>query len=128
MRMKSDIVPLLLACTDGTLEGMEIEWDTRAAVCVVMSSQGYPGAYEKGKVITGLAEAASMDDVFVFHAGTELRREGTVTKGGRVLGVTALGRGISQAMEKTYRAVERIRWEGVHYRKDIGEKALHRLD
>lgn len=127
MRMKSDIVPLLTACIDGTLRGMEIEWDTRASVCVVMSSQGYPGAYEKGMVIEGLGETASMDDVFVFHAGTALQGERIVTSGGRVLGVTALGHGIPQAIEKAYRAVEKIRWEGVHYRKDIGEKVLERL-
>jgi len=128
MRMRSDIVPLLMACIDGTLRGMEIEWDSRAAVCVVMSSQGYPGAYEKGKVIEGLDAAASMDDVFVFHAGTDRQGESIVTSGGRVLGVTALGHGISQAIEKAYQTVEKVRWEGVHYRKDIGKKALDRLD
>lgn len=127
MRMKNDIVPLLMACIDGTLRGMEIEWDSRAAVCVVMSSQGYPGAHEKGRVINGLDEAALMDDVFVFHAGTALREDRIVTSGGRVLGVTALGDGIAEAIKKAYQAAETITWEGVHYRKDIGNKALGRL-
>jgi phosphoribosylamine--glycine ligase len=127
MRMKSDIVPLLMACSDGTLKGMDIEWDDRAAVCVVMSSQGYPGAYQKGSVIDGLEAAASMDEVVVFHAGTARQGERIVTTGGRVLGVTALGQGIPQAIERAYQAVEKISWDGVHYRTDIGEKALERL-
>ncbi|NIQ38915.1 MAG: phosphoribosylamine--glycine ligase [Proteobacteria bacterium] len=127
IRMQSDIVPILMACIDGTLRGMEIEWDTRASVCVVMSSEGYPGAYGKGKVIEGLDQAGSLDGVVVFHAGTELKEQKTVTSGGRVLGVTALGDGISQAIEKAYRAAGEIRWEGAYYRKDIGKKALDRL-
>jgi phosphoribosylamine--glycine ligase len=127
IRMKSDIVPILMACIDGTLENMEIEWDRREAVCVVMSSPGYPGAYPKGYVIEGLEAAASMDDVVVFHAGTEMKGEKFLTSGGRVLGVTALGQGISEAIERGYRAVEKIRWEGVHYRRDIGKRALDRL-
>lgn len=128
MRMKSDLVPLLMACLDGTLRGMEIEWESRAAICVVMASQGYPGAYEKGRVIQGLDETASMEDVSVFHAGTVLQEERIVTSGGRVLGVTALGHGIPQAIEKVYQAVEKIKWDGVHYRKDIGKKALGHLN
>ena len=126
MRMKSDMVPLLLACIEGTLKGMEIEWDSRAAVCVVMSSQGYPGAYEKGRVIRGLEKAESLEDVIVFHAGTECRGDQIVTSGGRVLGVTALGHGIDQAIARAYQAVEGIAWEGAYYRRDIGEKALRR--
>ena len=124
MRMKSDIVPLLMACIDGTLSGMEIEWDSRAAICVVMASQGYPGTYGKGAVIRGLDEAASIDDIFVFHAGTGRRGDRFVTSGGRVLGVTALGHGVPQAIRRVYEAVEKISWEGAHYRRDIGEKAL----
>jgi len=127
MRMKSDIVPFLMACVDRTLGGMKIEWDARAAVCVVMSSQGYPGTYAKGEIIEGLDEAESMEDVFVFHAGTKLQGENIVTNGGRVLGVTALGQGIPKAIERAYQAVETISWEGAHYRKDIGKKALERL-
>ena len=128
MRMRSDLVPLLMACIDGTLRGMTIEWDNRAAVCVVMSSKGYPGSYEKGMAIKGLDKAARMDGVLVFHAGTHLQGGGIVTSGGRVLGVTALGDSIPHAIDKAYQAVEEITWEGVHYRRDIGQKALRYLD
>lgn len=127
VRMKSDIVPILIACMDGTLKGIEIEWDSREAVCVVMASQGYPGSYKKGHVIEGLNEAMSIDDVVVFHAGTTSKGEKILTSGGRVLGVTGLGHGVSEAIQKAYQAVERIRWEGVYYRRDIGKKALDRL-
>jgi phosphoribosylamine--glycine ligase len=127
MRMQSDIVPVLMGCIDGTLKGMETDWDPQPAVCVVMSSKGYPEAYEKGRVIDGLDEVASVDGAYIFHAGTELQGEKIVTSGGRVLGVTALGNGIAQAIEKAYHVVEKIKWEGLHYRRDIGKKALDRL-
>jgi phosphoribosylamine--glycine ligase len=108
---------------------MEIKWDIRPSVCVVMASEGYPGSYQKGEVIEGLDEVESMDDdVYVFHAGTAIRGESLVTSGGRVLGVTALGPGIRSAITKAYRAVGKIRWKGVHYRKDIGQRALGRLE
>ena len=124
MRMKGDIVPILEGCIKGNLSGCEIEWDTQASVCVVMASQGYPGDYEKGKPIGGLKEVSRMEDVFVFHAGTALKDGQMVTNGGRVLGVTGLGKDIPRAIERTYQAVKKISWEGVHYRKDIGQKAL----
>ena len=124
MRMKSDILPVLEACIKGNLARQEISWDARASVCVVMASGGYPGDYEKGKPIRGLKEVSRMEDVFVFHAGTALRDGQTVTNGGRVLGVTGLGEDIPKAIEKTYHAVRKITWDGVHYRKDIGQKAL----
>jgi len=127
MRMKSDIVPLLMACVDGSLEGMGIEWDSRAAVCVVMCAKGYPGSYEKNMVIHGLSEATRMEDAVVFHAGTRLDGENIVTNGGRVLGVTALGDSIPQAVQKVYEGVERIHWKAMHYRRDIGRKALEHL-
>jgi phosphoribosylamine--glycine ligase len=127
IRMKSDIVPLLLACVDGSLEGMTIEWDSRAAVCVVMCARGYPGAHEKGMVIEGLSEVSSMSDTVVFHAGTQRHGDEIVTSGGRVLGVTALGHDIPAAIEKAYQAVGKIRWTAMHYRKDIGQKALKHL-
>ncbi len=92
MRMKGDIVPILEACIDGNLSDRRIEWDHRPAVCVVMASGGYPGDYEKGKVIKGLNEVSTMKDVFVFHAGTALKDGEVVTNGGRVLGVTGLRR------------------------------------
>ena len=124
MRMKSDIVPLLLGAAERTLSKVTVEWDPRAAVCVVMASGGYPGAYEKGKPIEGLEAAGKLDDVMVFHAGTARSGGRVVTNGGRVLGVTALGDGIAEARNRAYEAVERIRWDGVQYRTDIGSKAL----
>lgn len=124
MRMRGDIIPVLEACIKGELSRCEIEWDRRVSVCVVMASKGYPGEYEKGKVIEGLNEVSSMKDIFVFHAGTALKDGVVVTNGGRVLGVTGLGEDIQKAIERTYEAVRRISWEGVHYRKDIGYKAL----
>jgi len=124
MRMKGDIVPILEACIRGDLSKRSIEWDPRTAVCVVMASKGYPGTYEKGKVIKGLDEVSGMKDIFVFHSGTTRKDGEIVTNGGRVLGVTGLGEGIQKAIERTYQAVEKIRWEGVRYRKDIGHKAL----
>jgi phosphoribosylamine--glycine ligase len=124
MRMKGDIIPILEACMKGTLSHHRIEWDNRASLCVVMASRGYPGDYEKGKSIEGLKEVSRMEGVFVFHAGTALKDGQTITNGGRVLGVTGLGEDISRAIERTYRAVKKISWDGVHYRTDIGQKAL----
>jgi phosphoribosylamine--glycine ligase len=126
MRMKEDIIPILEACIKGNLAGCKIEWDSRAAVCVVMSSKGYPGDYEKGKPISGLKEVSRMEDVFVFHAGTALRDGQMITNGGRVLGVTGLGKDIPKAIERTYQAVKKISWDGAHDRTDIGQKALCR--
>ena len=124
IRMKGDIIPILEACIKGNLSGCEIEWDSRASVCVVMASKGYPGNYEKGKPISGMKEVSKMEDVFVFHAGTALKDNQMVTNGGRVLGVTGLGKDIPRAIERAYEAVKKISWEGVHYRTDIGQKAL----
>lgn len=124
MRMKGDIVPILEACIKGNLSQCEIEWDNRASVCVVMASKGYPGDYEKGKIIEGIKEVSKMNDIFVFHAGTGFKDDLVVTNGGRVLGVTGLGGDIPRAIDKTYEAVKKISWEGVHYRTDIGKKAL----
>ena len=124
MRMKGDIVPILEACMKGTLSQHRIEWDNRPSVCVVMASQGYPGDYEKGKVIRGLKEVSKMEGAFVFHAGTTLKGDQVITNGGRVLGVTGLGEDIPRAIERTYQAVKKISWDGVHYRTDIGQKAL----
>ncbi len=124
MRMKGDIVPILEACMQGTLSRHKIEWDTRASVCVVMASRGYPGDYEKGKVIEGLKEVSRMERVSVFHAGTTLKDGQILTNGGRVLGVTGLGEDIPRAIERAYQAVKKISWDGVYYRTDIGQKAL----
>jgi phosphoribosylamine---glycine ligase len=126
IRMKSDLVPVLLATIDGNLSSLRVEWDQRAAVCVVMASGGYPGSYEKGKVISGLEEAAKVSDTVVFHAGTAFRGGKVVTNGGRVLGVTSLGQTIREAITRAYEAAGKITWEGVYYRQDIGRKALNR--
>jgi len=124
MRMKGDIVPILEACMKGNLSRHKIEWDNRASVCVVMTSKGYPGDYEKGKIIEGLKEVSRMERVFVFHAGTTFKDGKIMTNGGRVLGVAGLGEDIPRAIERAYEAVKKISWDGVHYRTDIGQKAL----
>jgi len=126
MRLKSDLIPILEATIDGKLCHHKMELEDRSSVCVVVASGGYPGVYEKGKVISGLREAASVRDAFVFHAGTALKEGRVITNGGRVLGVTALGNGIQEAIERAYEAVAKISWEGAYYRKDIGHKALAR--
>ena len=126
MRMESDLLPVLEAVVDRRLHEVEIRWRPEPAVCVVMTSGGYPGAHGKGEVISGLRAAARLKDVVVFHAGTGLSGGKVVTNGGRVLGVTALGKDIPDAIVRAYRAVEKIRWERVHYRTDIGRKALGR--
>ncbi len=127
MRIKSDLAALIKAALEGDLAGKSLEIDEKAAVCVVMASQGYPGKYEKGKVIHGLEEAARLPGVKIFHAGTARKDGRYVTNGGRVLGVTALGEDIPEAIDRAYEAVEKISWQGVHYRRDIGAKALKRL-
>jgi phosphoribosylamine--glycine ligase len=124
MRMGGDLIPVMEACIEGALAKVEIAWDPRTAVCVVMASGGYPGSYEKGKRIKGLEEVEKIPGVYCFHAGTALKDGKYMTAGGRVLGVTGLGKGIKEAMKITYRTVSQITWEGVHFRKDIGKKAL----
>ncbi len=128
LRMKSDIMPFLLGVANGDIGGMEIEWHDRAAVCVVMAAEGYPSDYRKGDEISGLEDAASIDELVVFHAGTAVKEGKTVTAGGRVLGVTALGATVKEAIDRAYRGVAAITWKGVHYRRDIGGKALERRD
>lgn len=124
MRMKSDIVPILVAVAEGDISRVAIEWHDQAAVCVVMATEGYPGDYRKGDVISGLDKAAEIEDLVVFHAGTALKEDRFVTNGGRVLGVTALGATVREAIDRAYRGVADISWPGVHYRRDIGRKAL----
>ena len=126
MRMKSDIVPVLMACAKGSLEQDSIEWHDKAAVCVVMASGGYPASFQKGYEIEGLDQAAELGEVMVFHAGTALKNGEVVNNGGRVLGVTGLGVTVAEAIERAYQAAEKISWQDVHYRKDIGRKALNR--
>ncbi|MFK8110916.1 MAG: phosphoribosylamine--glycine ligase [Rubripirellula sp.] len=125
MRLKTDIVDVLEAAADNRLHELEpLEWDERPSICVVMASEGYPGDYEKGREITGLDAADAIEDVKVFHAGTQLDEDGRVLNhGGRVLGVTAIGNSIGGAKLAAYKAVKEIRWPGAWCRKDISDKA-----
>jgi phosphoribosylamine--glycine ligase len=124
-RMKSNLLPLLEATINGKIDNCAIEWDERAAVTVVLASGGYPDKYETGKAISGLDEAEKLDDVHIFHAGTQRTNGGIVTSGGRVLGVTALGSTIEAARARAYEAVSRIHFENCHYRRDIALTARH---
>ena len=126
-RLESDLIPALLACMEGRLKEINLRWREDAAVCVVLASGGYPGKYEKGKPIAGLEEAESIGNVVIFHAGTAIKNGRLVTNGGRVLGVTALDKDIPSAIERAYKAVSKIHFERMHYRRDIGQKALRRL-
>ena len=119
-RLRSDLLDLLEACVDGAIATQGPEWDERTAVCVILASGGYPGAYEKGKAIDGLDEAQAMDDVVVFHAGTKRDGRRIVTNGGRVIGVSALGADRSVARELAYRAADTIRFDQIRRREDIG--------
>ncbi|MFQ6047951.1 MAG: phosphoribosylamine--glycine ligase, partial [Phycisphaerae bacterium] len=118
MRLHSDLLEPIEAVIDGQLDRVTLQWDARPAVCVVMASGGYPGPYEKGKVIAGLDRVAAMPDVMVFHAGTAVREGRVVTSGGRVLGVTALGSDIAQARQRAYEAVEMIHFDKAYWRRD----------
>ena len=126
MRMKSDIVPLLLSTANGSLDldKTVVDWDDNASVCVVMASKGYPGGYEKGFSITGIEAAKGLNKVQVFHAGTSKKYGRLVSNGGRVQGVAALGKTIPDAQSNAYAAVQRISFEGAHFRRDIGAKAI----
>ncbi len=126
--LESDLLDPVLACVEGGLDGVELRWSEGAAVCVVVASGGYPGKYEKGKRIEGLAEADGRSGAMVFHAGTALDGEGNcVTAGGRVLGVTAVGSHIVDAIDRAYEAVGRIQFDGMYFRRDIGKKAVERI-
>ena len=124
-RMKSDLLPLLEATIDGKIDNCAIEWDNLAAVTVVLASAGYPGQYETGKVITGLAAAAKLDAVEVFHAGTRQTNGAIATSGGRVLAVTALGATLAEARARAYEAVKLIHFEQCYYRRDIALNAVN---
>ncbi|MCE2414844.1 phosphoribosylamine--glycine ligase [Candidatus Poribacteria bacterium] len=126
-RLKSDLIPLLIACIDGTLEQhADVQWHNEAAACVAMASGGYPDPYQTGKVITGLEDANAIEGVTVFHAGTEQNGENIVTAGGRVLGVTAVAGRLHDAIQRAYQGVSAIQFDDAHYRKDIGYRALGR--
>jgi phosphoribosylamine--glycine ligase len=129
MRLKTDLLDLLEACVADRLDEFpaeRLEWDARPAVCLVMASGGYPGTFQKGKVITGLAEAARLPDVKVFHAGTRREKDLVLTDAGRVLSVTARGETLAEAKRNAYEAAGKIHFQGAHYRKDIADKALRR--
>jgi len=124
-RLENDLLELLDASAGGTLAEHELKWKPEASVCVIMASGGYPGHYPKGKIITGLDAANQMPGTKVFHAGTALQDGRIVTNGGRVLGVTALGNDLRAARAAAYAAVECVRFEGAHFRRDIAAKALN---
>ncbi|MCR5718261.1 MAG: phosphoribosylamine--glycine ligase, partial [Oscillospiraceae bacterium] len=122
--LDSELVDIMLATYDGTLAETEVRWKQESAACVVMASGGYPVKYESGKEISGLDAQGQTDGVFVYHAGTKFADGKFLTAGGRVLGVTATADTLEHALEKSYKAVEGISWEKVHYRHDIGKRAL----
>ena len=126
VRLRSDLLPALIAARDGQLAHFDVRWDDAASVCVVMAANGYPGPYDKGSEIRGLDRAAAVEGVTVFHAGTRAQDGGIVADGGRVLGVTALGRDVAEARERAYRAIDAIDWPGGFCRRDIGWRALDR--
>jgi phosphoribosylamine--glycine ligase len=125
-RIDGDLLPAFEACVDGTLSEDLLKWRKEPCVTIVMASGGYPGSYEKGKVISGLDAADGRDDVTVFHAGTAISGDDVVTSGGRVLAVTALGSDLQNAVDRAYEAVGDIAFEGAEYRNDIAAKALGR--
>ena len=119
-RLQGNFVEMMEAAAKGELNRVEVTWDPRACACVVLASRGYPGSFEKGKVIEGAEKVARMPYIFLFHAGTTQKEEKLVTGGGRVLGVTALGEDLNTAVRRAYQGVEKIHFEGMHYRRDIG--------
>jgi phosphoribosylamine--glycine ligase len=126
-RLKTDLVDVMLAVTEGRLDEIELEWSEDAAVSVVMASAGYPDKYETGKVITGIEDAEALEGVTVYHAGTERVDNGTVmTAGGRVLNVTATAPSLGEARERAYEAVSKISFDGMQLRTDIGLSAAER--
>ncbi len=125
--MDSDIVEIFLSCIDNTLASKSINWKDKYAVSVVAASGGYPGSYEKGKVIEGLDEVEKLDDIFVFHAGTKICDGKVVTNGGRVLNVVGLDKDFKKAQEKAYKAIKMIHFDDMHFRNDIGNKAYKYL-
>jgi phosphoribosylamine---glycine ligase len=125
-RLMSDLVPALLASRDGVLKSLDLRWHSQAALTVVMAAKGYPGAYAKGSVIEGLADAATVEGVEIFHAGTKQDGGHVVANGGRVLNVSALGQTVGEAQARAYAAIARIRWPEGFFRHDIGWRAIAR--
>jgi phosphoribosylamine--glycine ligase len=126
LRLKSDLLPALIACADGQLANFDLRWDDASAVCVVMASKGYPGNYEKGSIIKGVETLAVDENVMVFHAGTNHSNSGElIANGGRVLSITALGDNIQSARDNAYSAISKIDWSDGFYRRDIGWRAIN---
>jgi len=123
-RLKSDLVEIALACIEESLHKLHIEWDDRACLCVVAASKGYPDSYERHKEIRGLGEAKNVKDAIVFHAGTACENGKIFTSSGRVLGVAGLGDDIISAKKKAYEVLDKVKFDGIHYRRDIGDKAI----
>jgi phosphoribosylamine--glycine ligase len=126
MRLESDLVEALEASIEGRVSDGDFKWSRDASVCVVMASGGYPGSYEVGKNIVGLGNAAAIEGVKVFHAGTSKRDGEFYTAGGRVLGVSARAADLETAVARAYQACEKIHFDGAHYRKDIAGRALNK--
>lgn len=124
MTIKSDIVEIMLSTVEGRISKTRIESNNNSAVCVVMASGGYPGEYKKGFEIRGIDRVKELKDIVVFHAGSAFKDGKIITAGGRVLGVTGVGNDLNSAIDRTYKAVSMITWEGVHFRKDIGRKGI----
>jgi phosphoribosylamine--glycine ligase len=120
--LDSDLYEILTACAEGRLDPSTVAWKSGYAVTVVAASGGYPGKYEKGLPITGIEEAEKLDDIVVFHAGTIIKNGTLVTNGGRVLNVTAIGDTLEAALDKAYKAIKLITFDGMHYRTDIGRR------
>ena len=123
-RLKNDLLEVLLAVQDQSLDHVHLEWRSQAAVCVVLTSRGYPGSYDKGKPIKGLEKLSRLSNIFTFHAGVKREDHRLVTSGGRVLGVTALSKNLKEAVRQAYRAVDKVYFEGMYCRRDIGYKAV----
>jgi phosphoribosylamine--glycine ligase len=123
-RLKSDLVEVMLATIEGNLDKTTLDWDNRSCICVVVASGGYPGSYEKDKEIFGLDKAARLKDTVVFHAGTKKEGEKYFTSGGRVLNIAALGEDLEKAKARVYQAIEKINFEKMYFRRDIGWRAL----
>jgi len=122
--LETDLLDIVDACIDGKLNEIEIKWKNMSACNIVLASGGYPEKYEKGKIISGINEAEMQPDIVVFHAGTKMENNKLVTNGGRVLGVSATAETLAEALQKAYKAIEKVSFEGMYYRKDIGKNAL----
>jgi len=125
LRMQSDLTDLCLLALNGQLANTKIKWDPRTAVCIVMAAQGYPESYQKGHIISGLD--LDYTDSKIFHAGTKIEAGDTVTNGGRVLSLSALGHSLAEARKSAYAQLTSISWDGLHYRQDIGDKGLAKI-